>query len=468
MKKYILLCGLLLTSASCESVLDKVPVNRYVAESYLINQDGMQGMLTAAYDALGFGGQYNGTLFWIGEMAGDGAIAGPGENNSDILEFDRVNVTPLNGPLLALWQNSYRSIQAANIVLVRSDGITFMPASQREVVKGQAAFIRALCYFNLVRIFGDVPLVLNETLTAQEVNVRRSAAGSVYDQIIRDLQLAENALPDTWPASERGRVVKGAAKGLLAKVYLTQRRWQEAAAKAKEVIDNPAYSLVANYADIFSVSGKNSPEGLFEIQHTPPLDGGSFMMEFMTPAGVTVGSRPGLGRIAAAQALILAHEPADKRRELYAENNNRFWSRKYQDAAAPGNSPNSARNNFPVLRLADVLLIYAEALNEQGYGNQAAFAAINQVRSRAGLPPLTSASTSTQEAFRQAVYRERFIELAFEGHRWFDLVRTGFARTSQILQANAGATLSENRMIFPIPQRELDINPNLAPQNPGY
>jgi starch-binding outer membrane protein, SusD/RagB family len=350
--------------------------------------------------------------------------------------------------------------------------------------RGSAAELRY--YFNLVRLFGQVPIVTTETKTIKAEFPSRGSVNDVYSLIISDLTEAEN-LPISYPSSDLGRVTRGTAKALLAKVYLTRKNWQLAANKAAEVIALGNYDLMPDYANIFNVNNQNNIESVFEVQYARVAQSGTggnltnfFFSEF-APAGqggliVTgVPNRNTAGNMAPTDAFIATYAANDPRKDkslktFYtnpATNTPVFvnYTTKYLDATADGN--NGSGNNFRVLRFADVLLIYAEALNEISGGNPLAFNAINKVRTRArGANPTTvlpDFSGLNQADFRQVIYKERRIELAFEFDRWFDLVRTGTLITTMRPLKN----IQDRNILLPIPQRERQLNTNLS-QNIGY
>jgi hypothetical protein len=306
----------------------------------------------------------------------------------------------------------------------------------------------------------------------------RTPAGQVYSRIVEDLIAAQNALPVSYPASEKGRATKGAAQSLLAKVYLTQGEWSLAAEKAKEVMDAKTYDLWENYADVFNIANENGKEDIFSIQFRGGGIGeGSLYSEFWAPQSAGLTPLGGQGDIAAEPLFYESFRADDDRRRvtfLTQYTNPRTgqtvsypsaglrqpacW--KYFDATSTGWNQNN--NNWPFLRFADVLLMYAEAVNEVTGPSADAYAAINRVRKRAKLPDLTAGLS--QQAFRDSVLEERSYELSFEGHRWFDLVRRG--RLVETMQA-LGKPVTQKHTLYPIPATQIILNPALK-QNPGY
>jgi hypothetical protein len=313
----------------------------------------------------------------------------------------------------------------------------------------------------------------------------------VYQFIVNDLKVAENELPLTYAASEAGRATKGAAKGLLAKAYLTwagnntaSPYWAQAAAKAKELMDLGIYNLYENYADVFKVSSRGGKENIFEVTYVKDVLGQSHAT-YWAPRGAPIVPSNGFGTIRVSKSLWDGFLPEDKRREvsflssythpttgqvvdLSVENPDfvravSFW--KLADLSSSVFS--GGEKSFPYMRFAEILLIYAEALNEVSGPAGEAYNALNRVRARAGLSEPVSGLS--QNEFRDKVLQERRLELNFEGHRWFDLVRR--ERLIEAVKAetsfNRNPQIGPQHLLFPIPQREIDINEALE-QNPGY
>jgi starch-binding outer membrane protein, SusD/RagB family len=348
-----------------------------------------------------------------------------------------------------------------------------MDATLRTRLVNEAKFLRGLLYFNMVRLWGDLPLILNETgsLSKDAILVSRTPKEEIYKQIIADLTAAE-ALPNSFTGADAGRATAGAAKSILAKVYLTRQEWDKAAAKSLEVINGPyGYDLFENYADVFNVATKNGKEHIFSVQCKSNVNGqGNRLASSATPVGIAGVASAGTDEPEPSTYALFSAD--DKRRDVtfftslvspttgkavnFAP---RFF--KYFDPAQIGNPTESAKN-IPVIRFAEILLIYAEAVNEASGAGTEAYAAINRVRKRAGLAALTGLS---KDQFREAVYTERRLELMFEFQRWFDLIRTKrmIAELKKVGKTNA----AEKHYLHPIPQREMDLNPRLV-QNPGW
>lgn len=396
------------------------------------------------------------------------------------VELDKNSYTAFNSAFDQFYTNSYLFIDRANRVITNVPKIT-MDASKKNQVVAEAKFLRALGYFNLVRAFGDVPLVTEPTADVVNVKLARTPADAVYAQIMQDLKDAETSnLPLKYTAAgEVGRVTSGAVKSILAKVYLTRQDYTNAAAKAKEVIESNAYSLFPDYKDIFPPENKNGREHIFSVQYSCVKNnfgsnmGVNFAIFFSWPV------QQGGGGLQAEEPFAASFLPGDYRKKVtiiiekinpvtgaLVQSRTGSHLDKYWDSKPCGYD--QARNNFMVIRYADVLLMYAEALNELNGPTPASYDAINKVRERArngnAIANPQNLVGLTKDQFRDAVIKERSWELCFEGHRRWDLLRTG--KYISTLQA-AGIPVQPKNVLYPIPQNERDVNSALT-QNAGY
>ncbi|MEZ4900990.1 MAG: RagB/SusD family nutrient uptake outer membrane protein [Spirosomataceae bacterium] len=475
-KRYIILALLTLSFTSCkDEFLNLAPVSSASTATFFKTSSDMINAVNAAYGALQSSGQY-GSYYVVAEIPSDDTTPVLSGSVTDQDEFDKFYLRTTNPFLATRWADGYRGIYRTNTILDRIDAVQMDETLKKRLI-GETKFLRALMYFNLVRVFGDVPLILKETTDpAEGYNYSRSPVVDVYTQIIKDLSEAESGLPDKYTAGDIGRVTRGAVKSLLAKVYLTRKQYNEAATKLKEVIDGGVYDLLPNYADVFKAANKNHKESIFDIQYKKGSIGeGNGLPNTYAPenSGNSVVQFGGGGNNRPTPDFVSAYENGDLRmavsmatgytnaQGVRVEYNH---IRKYSDAP---NVSGDSEDNFPVLRYADVLLMYAEALNETNKPAEA-LPFLNRVRKRAGLADKSSLS---QSEMRLALEQERRMELAFEGHRWFDLVRTG--RAIPVLTAKAAAigikaNLTENNLIFAIPQSQIDINPSKIKQNTGY
>lgn len=480
--KYMKLAGLLTVLAmapSCKDFLEENPKDRIAISNYYVSEQDAVSAVNAIYAHLNsqsgdtFGGVYH-SSFWItiglssDEMLNNqvGAVAAE--------QLSTFTYNPENDLVFDVWKQHYKAITLANIAIDRIPGIN-MDETVRARLVNEAKYLRALLYFNLVRMFGEIPLILREvepiTPTVAEVE-------DIYAQIIDDLTAAEN-LP-AEQADGRGRATSGAAKAMLAKVYLTRKEYEKSAQKALEVINSGQYELWENFTDVFRIENRGGKEAIFSVGFGD-ADGSIIFWEVgqfhvrllpaaLTSAGITTNTH---GWQVPTEALVVDYEAADERGSVtvfnqfhekgYQVNFDKYYFRKYWDVEAPKEFTTEASNqDFPVIRYADVLLMYAEALNELGNSSDA-HTYLNMIRNRAGLGDVSGLS---QQQFRDAVLEERRLELAAEGHRWFDLVRTEKLEDLVPL-AKPGVVPQPRHYLFPIPQRERDLNTNL-PQNEGY
>jgi starch-binding outer membrane protein, SusD/RagB family len=484
MKSFIIY-GLMIISSllagSCKKdFLDLTPISSVTTDNFYQNANDIKNAVNGVYASLQLPGIHiNNYIF--GDIRSDDTQPVASGSVTDQDEFDRFYIRTTNPFILARWNDSYRSISRCNAVLDRIGDIDMDDALKSRTI-GEMKFIRALIYLHLVRTFGDVPLVLTEIKDPDEgYEYGRNPTAEVYAQIEKDLTDATGVLPVSYTGADIGRATQGAAKSLLGKVFLTQKKFSEAAARLKEVIASNAYALLPNYADVFRPANKNNKESVFEVQFKSGGVGegnpwpNSFSPENSGNAVIAFG---GDGNNQPSLDMVNTYEPNDKRKALslatsYVNSSGVTiqynFVKKYYDVPA---TKNDNGNNIPVIRFADVLLMYAESLNETGYQPAGeAMMYLNEVRARAGLGPKTAADVPNQQAFRLAMEQERRGELAFEGHRWFDLVRTDRAITvlnSKKDQLRLVRPLTANDMLFPIPQSQIDINKDKITQNPGY
>ncbi|RNL55833.1 RagB/SusD family nutrient uptake outer membrane protein [Pedobacter jejuensis] len=493
MKTKILMIALtLIVCSGCKkSFLELEPKTRVTANLSYISEDDYRQAVTGIYASLR--GLYN-DAYVMGEMRSDNAnyvfnstiSGGQFISKYEIASFIDV---PNNFNTKNKFVFCYQGISRANAVLRRIDAST-INATLKSNLKGQAEFLRAFYYFELVQYYGDVPLYLtdlSEVNNVAETKLPRSPKADVYKQILADATDAANLLPNTPVV--KGQVAKGAAKMLLGYVYMTLKQYADAERVLKEVT-TLGYSLLPDYASIFLPTNKNNAESIFEIQYLQ----GNFGLQNgivyqLLPAtsqtvnltGIVGNNQTTGGWNVPSADLIAAYEANDKRKAVsiatsYIDGSGntvqQLYVKKYLNL--PHFQYNNTNDDWPVYRYADALLLLAESLNEQGK-NAEAITYLDQVRTRAGI---TTYALSGQTDLRAAIAKERRVELAFENHRWLDLVRTGQAIT--VMNAY-GAKLkptrpdisplafnvTANRLIFPIPQDELNLN-NLLTQNPGY
>ena len=482
MKNTFLYIISLLVLSSCEKFLDLKPQSEGSADNFYRSATDIDQAVAGAYDALQTIGQYGQNFVYFMEVSSDNASQESVTNTGGVYgDFDLFRVVSSNSVLDQTWQYCYSGIMRCNTILSRIDGIT-MDETLKDRRKGEARFLRALTYFNIVRIWGPVSLVTEEIENPYDAFAfGRASVDEVYNQIILDLKEAVSALPDQWEnKADIGRAHRIAAQTLLGKVYLTRKDYASARDILKQVIDysgaNPGkLSLMTSFADIFKLANENNKESIFEIQFSKGGIGeGSRFINLFSPANTTqftngIGTALGDNEPTQNLADAFGTDLVRKTATIGSLADGRMYAAKFVGQDTPY-AANDAGNNFIVLRYADVLLMYAECLNEIAYdpaGSGDAWTCLNRVRARSGLDPYDVTGLADQQAFRLAIENERRFELAFENHRWFDLVRTG--RAVEVMNASGGAfTVQPYQTIFPVPISQINTNPDKIKQNPDY
>lgn len=484
---YLLVFSLIVLGIACgEDFVTKEFKNGVVDENFFQTAKDAEQALTAVYDIVGQKGYYRDGIFPLGESSSDNIDEQTGDNGDFGFHYKAISDyrwVPNNPYFMARWYDSYKGIFRANILLEKLPDID-MDANLKQRYVAEAKFLRGLYYFTLIISYGDVPLV-TEILTRDEYNnLSRTDQNRIYAQVEQDLMDAVSALPESYPeAADIGRATKGAALGLLGRVYLYQNKWQECAGACEQVIQMNKYDLIEDYGSMFNGKNENSEEAVFEWQsvtRAPSFwDGQSENMysimwspmvgwaNWYTPSVDLIESfEEGDKRRKASLLLVGANDSIDLDADGQlnpfpdpeAGSNTVYFTdsnvRKFLPEGKTLNDVNNYDINFPVIRYAEILLNYAEALNELNRSAEA-LAPLNVVRDRADLDPIT---TTTQSELREIIYHERRIELVFEGHRFFDLKRQG--RAAAVL-GPLGYQVGVHEY-FPIPQEELDLNPNLT------
>jgi tetratricopeptide (TPR) repeat protein len=465
---------------SCQDIsLDQVPqTERSEANFYKTNAD-FYNAIVGVYGALKLPGiieKGSGSYLYMTEMVTDNTDTGQarGGTATELYYFEDFNFALSSTTISNAWIGHYAGIARTNSILDRLNAAN-IPQASKDRFEGEAKFMRALFYFNLVRFFGDVQLVTQEITSPYGANsIPRSPAAEVYALIISDLKTAETKLPATIPTAEAGRASSWAAKTLLGKVYLTLKQYDNAATKLKEVIDGNTYSLMPKYADVFAAttSYAANKEYIFAVQYKSGQVGqGSDLWSNWAAVNSSVallgtGGGTGGGFNRPTADMEAAYEVGDLRKDAsmlssYKAANGTAVNERYVVKFRQQGALNADSDvDFPVLRYADVLLMYGESLNESGRTAEG-LPYLNLIRKRAGLTDKTALS---QADFRLAMEQERRVELAFEGHRWFDLVRNG--RFVTVMKAK-NYKVQDFNQLYLIPQREIDLNKTLT-QNTGY
>ena len=498
-KKYILQASLALffffVMTGCKKFITKEIVGDYPETKFYKTQAQAILAINAAYQPLAFTNSNNNRLWVFGDVASDDAVKGGiAGDQADIELIDQFNITPINGNLEAVWGLLYEGITRSNIVLKKVPAIN-MDAVLKARILGEASFLRAWYYFSLVNIFGDVPVIL-EPKNAADLQITQSAISEIYKNVIEpDLISASANLPDKYSGADVGRITNGAATALLTKVYIFQNKWASAITTAQKIINSNKYSLNAIYSRNFNAGFRNNtnPESIFEIQHltaqspqtgnqlnqyfAPQINGGyffnaptqNFVDEFeKTTTGVY---DPRLDYTVGRDSMPWYNGETFLKEWSQATG---YLTKKHQQPLTEISKAlkGDGSINYLAVRYADVLLWYAEALNELNRSSEA-LVPLNEVRRRArrsyandntlvGYPNipanlLPDITYTNQIDVRAAIQHERRVELGFEFHRFFDLIRWGEAYAKQALQDKPNFKYNLNKH-FPIPQSERDRN----------
>ena len=440
MKRHILvLIGAMITMVSCENYLEKFPVDAIGDDVAITDLESAQGAMDGLYNV--FPGAYtNGTyiISSLGRMSDN-------QNGIEVDQFTSNSVDPqVSG---TLWNSSFLAINRANHIIEKVPGVQDISNEQKNRLVAEAKFIRAFEHLQGVLFYGDFPWSSTTDFRIVQ-DLPRLPKENVYSNIIGDLLEAEQDLPTSYveAGNSRARSINSAATAIVARVYLYTQNWDEAERKATEVIDNQLYSLASDYNNVFLA---NSSESILEYLYQNEA-GNSLAVVYLTEEfGGIYSNVP-------TEKILTSFETGDIRRDAFLglDSQGFPYISKYRELGA--------NQEVKVIRLAELYLIRSEARAQQG-NLTGAVEDLNIIRSRAGLPPV---AVSTQSEILLTIENERFVELCFEGHRWIDLVRTD--RANAVLGSFNPMGWDETDILLPVPQGEIDLNPNLLPQNPGY
>jgi len=477
---FLLAVGFLL--ASCKkSFIERAPVAAATTDALYKTDKDFQDAIIGTYAALR--NQYN-VMYQFGDLRGDDAWIQI-SNQPSLTGVDVFSINSSDALMNNTWANYYIVINLANNILDKLAKVDVAAVKNKDRYTGEAEFLRAMAYFDLVRIFGAVQMVTKVPTVAEVAKTPRTPAATIYsDVVIKDLLDAGTKLPLVCTGTEVGRATKGAAKAILGKVYLTTHDFAKAETVLTELTAAPyTYALLQNYNDLFDYTkNEHHSEYIFDIEYEEGLGGigSSFTNQFMPNVPVMLsyyGIQGGFGEsMSPTKAFVDLWRAGDKRKDIsvqccgfwtnpttgatvtFSSTTIQSYSKKY---ITPVATLNDSRANWKVVRFADVLLMYAEALNENGKPSDA-LTPLNKVHTRAGM---TAFSGLTQTQLRDTIAFERRFELSFEGHRWFDLVRTGKA-----LEACAPVGMKDYMTVFPVPLTQVRVmnNATLFPQNQGY
>ncbi len=442
--RYAFAFALLPWLAGCNSILDADPTDQLPDNKAITTSEGARSALVGAYSALqDIDGviYYSGDFLALGDLSSDNATA-TGTFTS-YAQADANQLRASNASVADIWSTIYIAINRVNNIIEKVPTVTDLEDEEKNDILGQAYFLRALNYHNLVKLWGGVPLRLVPVKSLQEAAAAtRASVPEVYTQINSDLAQADQLVTSTTPTT---RATIGAVKAIQARVYLYQGDWANANAKADEVI-GLAYELAGDYSDLFDEEGQDTPEDIFKLLYTAQQ--AQFIGYYWNST-----DDGGKAELTPTQSLIDAYDPDDARLEWSIKDDGEGTISGVKFPTVAGTE------DIHVIRFAEVLLIKAEAQAQLG-DLAGAVATYNLIRVRAGLPKHKLGNEVTSQAdVLAAIDRERRVELAMEGDRWPDLVRRG--------AAVAVMGIPEFQTLYPIPQGEIDVTPGLT-QNPGY
>ncbi|RZS98288.1 RagB/SusD family nutrient uptake outer membrane protein [Cecembia calidifontis] len=436
----ILICFIFLAQAC--NILDQEPIDAVSNQRLFTRGSDAEPAIIGAYEAAARLGQ---NYVLMAEIPTKNIVG-----NALNRQFEQMNNLLFlddNGFYNNLWRENYLLISRVNVIISRVPGIEDLSTENKNRVLAEARFLRAFAYFNLVRYFGNVPLITEPTTTADLVSlqVSRDPTEKVYEQIFSDLEFAKQNLPDNFSGTlaTKARATKAAAFALATRIHLFRKEYSQVLSNSEQVISLRGRSLTNSYQSLYA--DRNTDEAIWEINYDNIVT--NTMARTFLP-----GALGGVRMLEVNPDIISAYEAGDLRKNVtIGMQAGQPFVNKYTRA-------NSGSDNIIVFRLAEVLLSRAEALAETSFPSSEATELLNEIRRRAGLSPV---SLNEKNAFINQLYKDRRLELCYEGHEWFDLVRTD--RLGSVL----GIT-DPNKRIWPIPAVELLRNPNLLPQNPGY
>lgn len=501
MKKISCLLIVLLGYNSCNN-LDLLPLDSVTAATYYKTSSDFDGAVFSAYSSIqDFWGTSTETLsergeYWKITMTITDDVAAD-DNNADGIsqDVDNLFIRASDIPYAAIYTQLYEGILRANLVLENLEGENELTAEEKSAFEGEAKFLRAFFHFQALKLFGTPPLALEVRTNLNDLALPNATKEALFAQILDDFGVAASNLPEVWDSSNTGRATSWAAKAFIGKVKVWQEDWTGAITSFEDIITNGPYELLPNYEDVFAFDNENNAESIFEIQFGGPFSDDNIWVfddthseNFKASQGIARGNYWDAGNGAPGgkngwwpptQDLVDEYEPGDERfaANIYQEGDMYYttftslpydptWSstgytiKKYRGEhnIDPANhSPNeqSDFNNERWFRFAELKLLYAEALINTGRADDAT-TQINDIRDRAGLNGLTGTATIAD------LQHEKRVEMAFEPHRWFDIVRWGIGPTV------FGTAWDPKFEVFPFPQSEIDRSNGLLVQNDGY
>lgn len=488
LKIYLIGTLTLLSQVGCSDFLDEMPISSETNDNAYEEATQIEAALNGTYESFQSSDYYVWDNVLLQDVRSDNHYAGG--DNAEIYSFEQLTITPTNSRINKAWSNIYNAILKANTVLEKAPLVTDarLTEERRKQIIGEAQFLRAYHYYNLVTMWGGVPIILKPTTSANpsEVQIPRSSVEAVYAQILSDLDAAIAVLPDTYGTDasvNKARATAGAANALAAKVCMqmpTPNPTQALAYIAAVEGSKANYKLI-NYADLFDGNHYNNDESIIEVQfiggtegnwapqmHLPPSISGDSWRKFVTPSHDLINAFDAEGDVIRKNATVMFEKVSWVDEFWFNTSNSAIpFAYKWKNASGWASSDREY-----ILRYGDIVLLKAEALNETDDINGAA-AEVNKIRLRAQLPVLTPAQMSSKAVLKNTILKERRLELAQEAQRWTDLVRFGVAvSTMQNLveiDLRSGNPvvypMTAAKILLPIPQTEIDRNPSVT-QNP--
>jgi starch-binding outer membrane protein, SusD/RagB family len=487
-----LVLAMTLCAACSDDFLSPRPLSEVTTGNFYTSEADVEKAVSAVYS--GMRSWPSDIYIYLSEVRSPNYIGVFHDAQRDWWDITAFDVKPESNTLQDVWGGLYQMINRANVVLEHIDGVEFRDPALKAQYTAEARFLRGFAYFQLVRLFGRVPLVTEPITPEEGRQIGQSEPAEVYTFITDEMSAVMDQLPPSYPDGQAGRVTRWAAKGILARVYLTmaghplqqRERLEDARTLLQEVIAQEGGDVrwTDDYDALFTEENDNQ-FALLEVQFVSGGfgAGSSFPVEVVPNVHedtIPFGGNVSANRLALSDHLLTAYELDDARFDatidtLYVTNSipadtgNTPYIHKFIDPGITIVSRGDWPINFPVLRTADVFLMQAEVVAELAGGpTPDAVALLNRVRARAGLDPVSPASKAE---FDQALERERRIELVGEGSYWFDLVRRGRAvevMNGWFQESGQGIQIDEHDLVYPIPQSEIDIFPGLYQQNPGY
>ena len=492
LKRILYITIIAVISFSCTSdFLDLYPVSSQTTGSFYKSQEDFDQALNACYKKMQDYYDAYTTYEYIIEAKNDDVRPGPYGSESIARYIDDAT----SGTTADYWSMAFGVINTCNQL------ITYINDAEEEIIGkdemvAQARFIRGLIYFDLVRIYGGMPLYDQAYAIEKYYEVPRSTVEATYDFIYADFQAAANVLPDSYSGDDQGKATSYAAKGFLAKAYLYSKDYTSASPLLDEIISSGYFQFYDNWQDIFDEENDNGPQAIFQVQFasgTSNRDQGCQYLTYCAPENIAIGPLEDLKYPlgGATTQMIVSHdlydsfEDGDIRRDLticteYLNkqdivNTSNYFVWKFTHKANVPSLTEDWGLNRSLLRYTDILMMKAECINQTTGPTAEAIDIVNQVRNRAGLPDLTTEYTSSSDGFLQAIVRERRHEFAFENQRWFDLVRWGIAEDVMNdyladMEVNVQRSMDSHQELYPIPAEQIEIvgDENILWQNPGY